>query len=211
MKQLLILSVISLALVGCGGGGSDTGSQVGSSAAIDKYIGTWQRGCTTDDDDIRQSSDGAATHTTLKLDFTKLNSTSANTQLTFTVYANKDRTCQGPAIGSVVMTGLNTSDELYGKDGNISTSLGQNVLTFVETVTLASGEKVDRLTLKTAKFAGLQGTVKAGAIQVDTRGLGEDNLRGLALVKADATLVLDLDDDYPSELTADQFTTFSKK
>lgn len=210
MKQLLIWSAISLALVGCGGGG-DAGSQVGSSASIDKYIGTWQRGCTTDDDDIRQSSDGAATHTTLKLDFTKLNSTSANTQLTFTVYANKDRTCQGPAIGSVVMTGLNTSAELYGKDGNISTSLGQNVLTFVETVTLASGEKVDRLTLKTAKFAGFQGNVTAGAIQVDTRGLGEDNLRGLALVKADATLVLDLDDDYPSELTSNQFTTFSKK
>jgi hypothetical protein len=216
VKSILTLSVLSLALVGCGGGGSNSSENnkpeeiTPAAGAIDKFIGTWVRGCTADDEDIRQSSDDLTTNTTLQLAFTKLSATTANTELTITAYANSDKNCTGESIGSVVMTGLNTGAESYGKNG-MTTSLGSNVLTFVDTVTLASGQKVDRITLKTARLASIQGIVGAGALKVDTTTLGNEDLKGLALIQGTNSLVLDLDDSYPSALTADFFTTYNKK
>lgn len=216
IKNILTLSLLGLALTGCGGSGgssSESNSEENTSpttGAIDKFIGTWERGCTTDDEDIRQSSDGLTTNTIMKFAFSKLTDTTANTQITITAYANSDKTCKGESIGSVVMTGMNTSAETYGKTG-ITTSLGQNVFTFVDTITLASGQKVDRITFKTARLASIQGNVGAGAIKVNTNTLGNENLRGLALIQGTNSLVLDLDDSYPSALTTDVFTTYIKK
>lgn len=216
IKSVLTLSLLGLALTGCGGSsvssseGNPQENTTPATGSIDKFIGTWERGCTTDDEDIRQSSDGATTNTRIKLLFTKLTATTANTQITITAYANSDKTCQGESIGSVVMTGLNTGAESYGKAG-VTTSLGQNVFTFVDTVTLASGQKVDRITFQTARLASIQGNVGAGAINVNTTTFGNESLKGLALIQGTNSLVLDLDDSFPSALTTDVFTTYMKK
>ena len=208
-KVFCILPAISLALVACGGGSSDTGGGAGSSAAIDKFIGTWKDSCSPEAL-VLQASDGAETNSTRTFVLTKLSDTSANMKSIITVYAHNDTSCSGTALATIVQTGENTGSESSNASG-ITSSYGQNLFTHDGETTLGSGQKVEKFTFKFSKLSAISGMLTLGQIKLDSRDFAADTGKGIAYFKSATQFVWNGDDNYPTELEDVADTNFIKQ
>lgn len=209
IKKISTIAFLSLLLGGCGGGGSDS---TAPTSAIDKYVGTWKNSCYAGGA-IQESSNGLDAYVIDTIKITKLTDYTANLELRTDAYAASDSTCSGTAIGYVVITGSNTNAESINPSTNsITSSYGQNVLTYVQEATLNDGKKVDQLTLAQSKLSTTAGIVTAGQIKVNTQDFAAATTKLISYWLSTSKLVFSGDDvAYPSSLQQDDWTTYTKQ
>ena len=212
MKKLSFSAVLcALALSACGGGSGGAASS--TLDPIDKYLGTWKGACDTVDF-VLQSSDDKPTSLTYNLKFTKLSATTANIELTVSVYGNADTTCQGAPIGRIVQTGLSDNTELSNASG-ITSSYGPNTWTYEDNVTLSGGQQVDQMTLISSKLSNASSsTLTAGPIKVDLSYFPAETTKNIAHFIDANTVILNsstVADGYPTELVQNKYLTYIKQ
>jgi hypothetical protein len=150
----MTLSIIAIAaLSACGGGGSSsttstttTTTTSSTTDAADTYVGTWLSACYANSSTVTQTVNGSEllSNYTALTTIKKLSATTANAAIVYTFYANSDTQCSGTPIYTITKTGDATS--AYSQSATaITSSMGQNLLTIVSSVTVG-GQAADQVT-----------------------------------------------------------------
>lgn len=206
VNKLITLIAVGSILTGCGGGGGSSSNTV---SPIDKYVGSWKNSC-YQSNDIFQASDNQQAHAVDTITLAKLSDTTANIAIRTTAYAASDSTCSGSSIGSVVKTGETTGSESSGASG-VTSSYGQNLLTYNAEATLSDGKKVDQFTFAQSKLSNISAIITAGQIKLNTADFSATTVKSIIYSLSASKIVFNSNSSYPTVLDEDGTTTFTKQ
>jgi hypothetical protein len=218
LGALITVAITILTACGGGGGGSSDNSSVQPVVTvdpIDKYVGTWKTSCSAlGVTGIVQSADGLPTRTIFGLKNSKLNATAVNSEMTIYAYANNDEKCANAPIGMLVKSGLNTGGESSSNVTSTYTgNYGTNGLTYDGSTTLATGQKVDKLTIVESKV-GITSNANytVGKIKFNASDFPGGTFKSIAYFADDNTLTINTSSmAYPTVLDSTSNTIFTKQ